>query len=53
LIKIAVVGDKRIFDLLSEFGELLISTHFGYLNGNEATKKAADEINYRAIKKML
>lgn len=53
LVKIAVVGEKRVFDLLSEHGEALISTRFGHLDGNETVRKAAEEINYRGIKKML
>jgi len=53
LVKISVVGEKRIFDLLSEHGESLISTRFGYLGDNPSVRKAAEEINYRGIKKML
>jgi len=53
LVKISVVGEKRIFDLLCEYGELLISTRFGYLGDNPNVRKAAEEINYRGIKRML
>jgi len=53
LIKISVVGEKHVFDLLDKYGEKLISTRFGYYENNETMIKVAEEINYRAIKKML
>jgi len=53
LIKISTVGEKRIFDLMDTYGERLISTRFGHLGNDEEVKKAAEEINYRGIKKML
>ncbi|CAF1308342.1 unnamed protein product [Adineta ricciae] len=54
LVKISTVAEKTVFDLLDKYGEELISTHFGYLDGaSEEVRKAAKQINYIGIKKML
>ena len=54
LMKISSCADKRIWDLLVEHGEALISTRFGRLDGAEPKLKAvADEICWRGIKVML
>lgn len=54
LVKIAVVANAEIFELLEKHGEALLHTHFGYLD--EATpqlKQVAHTVNYEAIKTML
>ncbi len=54
LVKISTVAEKTVFDLLDKYGEQLISTHFGYLDGSpEEVRQAAKQINYIGIKKML
>jgi 3-dehydroquinate synthase len=54
LVKISTVGEKTVFDLLDKYGEQLISTHFGYLDGSsDEIRHAAKQINYIGIKKML
>ena len=54
LIKISVVGEKTVFDLLDKYGEELISTRFGYLDGSsEEIRNVGKKINYLSIKKML
>jgi 3-dehydroquinate synthase (EC 4.2.3.4) len=39
LIKIAVVGNTEIFELLENYGEALLHTHFGYVDGTRNFKK--------------
>jgi len=54
LVKISTVAEKTVFDLMDKYGEQLISTHFGYLEGSsEEVRNAAKQINYIGIKKML
>ncbi|CAF0749960.1 unnamed protein product [Adineta steineri] len=54
LIKISVVGEKTVFDLLDKYGEELISTRFGYLDGSsDEIRHVGKQINYLGIKKML
>ncbi|MEM7555183.1 MAG: sedoheptulose 7-phosphate cyclase [Cyanobacteria bacterium P01_A01_bin.84] len=53
LVKIAVVGQKEVFELLDKYGDELLRTHFGYIDANEKLKEAAREVTYKAIKKML
>lgn len=54
LIKISTVGEKELFNLLDQYGEELISTRFGYLEGSSQEVHAAGKkINYIGIKKML
>jgi len=54
LIKISTVGEKELFNLLDQYGEELISTRFGYLEGSSnELRAAAKKINYIGIKKML
>lgn len=54
LVKISTVAEKTVFDLLDKYGEELIETHFGYLDGaSEEVREAAKQINYIGIKKML
>ena len=53
LIKIAVVSNAGIFDLLEKYGEDLLRTRFGHLDGDEQLREVADTITYDAIKTML
>ncbi|WP_375472577.1 sedoheptulose 7-phosphate cyclase [uncultured Nostoc sp.] len=53
LVKIAVVSNSEVFELLYEYGEELLSTHFGYVNATPEIKEIAHKVNYEAIKTML
>lgn len=54
LVKISTVGEKTVFDLLDKYGEQLIKTRFGYMDGSpEEVLEAGKKINYIGIKKML
>jgi demethyl-4-deoxygadusol synthase len=57
LIKIAVVANREIFDLLEEHGEALLKTRFGYLDGTPYNtpqlRQIAHRITYDAINTML
>lgn len=53
LIKIAVVANADIFDLLEKYGEELLRTRFGHLDGNDQLREVADTITYEAIRTML
>jgi demethyl-4-deoxygadusol synthase len=53
LIKIAVVGNKEIFELLENYGEALLQSHFGYLNGTDELREVAHCLTYNAIQSML
>lgn len=53
LIKIAVVGNKEIFELLESHGEALLQSHFGYVNGTDELREVAHKLTYSAIQSML
>jgi demethyl-4-deoxygadusol synthase len=53
LIKIAVVANSGIFDLLEKYGGDLLQTHFGYLNGTPELREVAHKVTYDAINTML
>lgn len=53
LIKIAVVANREIFNLLEEHGEALLKTRFGYLNGTPELRQVAHQVTYEAINTML
>ncbi len=53
LVKIAVVANSEVFELLYEYGEELLQTHFGYINGTPELREIAHRVNYEAIKTML
>lgn len=53
LIKIAVVANSEIFELLEKHGEALLHTHFGYLNGTAELREVAHKVTYDAINTML
>jgi 3-dehydroquinate synthase len=53
LVKIAVVSEGEVFDLLEKYGEQLLDTHFGYVGGTPEIQAIAHEVTYKAIKRML
>ncbi|TRU57862.1 MAG: sedoheptulose 7-phosphate cyclase [Microcystis aeruginosa Ma_QC_Ch_20071001_M135] len=53
LIKIAVVGNKEIFELLEEHGAALLHSHFGYLNSTPELQAVGHRLTYKAIQVML
>lgn len=53
LIKIAVVANNGIFELLEKYGEDLLHTRFGYLNGTPELREVAHKVTYNAINTML
>jgi demethyl-4-deoxygadusol synthase len=53
LIKIAVVGNKEIFELLENYGEALLQSHFGHINGTDKLREVAHQLTYNAIQSML
>jgi demethyl-4-deoxygadusol synthase len=53
LIKIAVVANRQIFNLLEAHGEELLNTRFGYLDGTPELRQVAHQITYAAIDTML
>jgi 3-dehydroquinate synthase len=53
LIKIAVVGNKEIFELLEEHGAALLHSRFGYLNGTPELQAVGHRLTYKAIQVML
>jgi 3-dehydroquinate synthetase len=53
LIKIAVVGNGRLFELLEKYGEDLLHTRFGRLDGTPELREIADRVTYDAIATML
>ncbi len=53
LVKIAVVSNLEVFELLEEYGEDLLRTHFGYIDATPEIKEAAHRVTYESIKTML
>ena len=53
LIKISVVGNNGIFELLEKYGEDLLTTRFGHLDGTPELREIADRVTYDAIQTML
>jgi 3-dehydroquinate synthase len=53
LIKISVVGNAEIFDLLEAHGADLLRTRFGHLDGTAELRSAGDHLTYEAIATML
>lgn len=53
LVKIAVVSNAEVFELLCEYGEDLLRTHFGYVDGTPLLRDVAHRVTYEAIKTML
>jgi demethyl-4-deoxygadusol synthase len=53
VIKIAVVANDGIFELLEKYGEDLLQTRFGYLNSTPKLRQVAHRVTYDAIETML
>ncbi len=53
LIKISVVGNGEIFDMLDQHGEELLRSRFGHLDGSAELRAIADRLTYKAIETML
>ena len=53
LIKIAVVGNAEIFELLEAHGPDLLRTRFGYVDGSPELRAAAERVTRQAIATML
>jgi len=53
LIKIAVVGNEEIFDLLERHGPELLRTRFGHLDGSKDLRRVAHRLTHQAIATML
>ena len=53
MIKIAVVSNAGIFELLEKYGEDLLTTRFGHLNGTPELREIAHKVTYDAISTML
>ncbi len=53
LIKISVVGNAEIFELLEQHGADLLRTRFGYLNGSAELRAVGERLTYQAIATML
>jgi demethyl-4-deoxygadusol synthase len=53
LVKIAVVANAGLFELLEEHGEALLETRFGHLGGTPELREAGDRATYDAIRTML
>ncbi len=53
LVKIGVVGNRRVFELLESHGEDLLHTAFGHRDGSERLRAVAHEMTHEAIRSML
>jgi demethyl-4-deoxygadusol synthase len=53
LVKIGVVGNRRVFDLLDAHAEELLRTRFGHQDGSAAMRRISHELTHEAIRAML
>lgn len=53
LVKIAVVANAEVFNLLDHYGEDLLYTHFGYQDNDATLQEVGYQVNYESIKTML
>ena len=54
LVKIAVVANDEVFQLLEKYGDQLLDTHFGYAEGSDQQlQEIGNRVTYKAIKTML
>ena len=53
LIKISVVANSEIFELIEKYGEDLLLTRFGHLDGTPELREIAHKVTYEAISTML
>jgi 3-dehydroquinate synthetase len=53
LVKIGVVGNAQVFELLERHGEELLRTNFGHRDGSEQLRAIGDDLTRGAIRTML
>lgn len=53
LIKIAVVGNREIFEMLEAYGADLLRSHFGHLEGSAELQGVGHRLTHQAIATML
>ncbi len=53
LVKIAVVGNRRVFELLEAHGPALLESRFGYGEESAALREVGREVTHEAIRTML
>ena len=53
LVKIAVVGNNDIFEIIEDYGPELLETHFGFSDGTPELRDVAHRMTYDAIDTML
>ena len=53
LLKIAIVSNAEVFELLDQYGEDLLYTHFGFMDHDPLLKEVGHRVNYESIKTML
>ncbi|WP_375493608.1 sedoheptulose 7-phosphate cyclase [uncultured Jatrophihabitans sp.] len=53
LVKISTVGNREIFELLEKYGEDLLHTRFGYLDGTPELREIGARVSYAAVRTML
>lgn len=53
LVKIAVVSNAEVFELLYEHGDELLATHFGHIGGTPELREIAHRVTYKSIETML
>lgn len=53
LIKISTVSDAAVFELLEKYGEDLLGTRFGHLDGTPELRETAHKVTYDSIGRML
>ena len=53
LIKISTVANSEIFELFEKYGEDLLHTRFGHLDGTPELREIANRVTYAAIHTML
>lgn len=53
LIKISAVAHSGVFELLEKYGEDLLATRFGHLDGTPELREIAHRVTYDAIEMML
>jgi 3-dehydroquinate synthase len=53
LIKISVVGNSEIFEMLERHGADLLQTRFGHLDGSPQLREVGDRLTHQAIATML
>lgn len=53
LLKISLVANSSIFERLEKYGEDLLQTRFGYLDGTPDLREIAHQVTYDAINTML